>query len=363
MTKHVVDRNMNVARISTDDIQWLSADATPLVLEGFAFRNRDGGFRRLPVNTPQCRYSHNVNLLANMSAGGILRFRSDTPKMLVRATVRTHNNVGDIMSCGRCGFDLYAEGKYIASTHINFDLLKRTYSYTALLFDCANPAKTMLSFELNFPLYAEVLNFELGISADAHVDAPFSRRFSRPLILYGTSIEQGCCASRPGFGLCNILARRLDREVLNFGFAGSALGEGEIARTLATIRDPAAYVLAYDANVNTKRLESTLCPFCTILRRQHPVTPIVTVSLLRFPGERLLHSGGDSDSVERAERTRIHRKNLAYWKKNIHFLDGFVVLGDNFAEYFVDGCHPNDNGMLLYAESLANELQQEFLMH
>lgn len=44
---------------------------------------------------------------------------------------------------------------------------------------------------------------------------------SEQIVWYGTSIQQGGVASRAGNLYDAIIARRLSREVLNFGFAGN----------------------------------------------------------------------------------------------------------------------------------------------
>mgnify|MGYP002508477446 CR=1 FL=1 len=46
--------------------------------------------------------------------------------------------------------------------------------------------------------------------------------------MYGTSILQGGCATRPGMAHTNILQRRLNREGVNLGFSGNARLDPEI---------------------------------------------------------------------------------------------------------------------------------------
>ena len=47
----------------------------------------------------------------------------------------------------------------------------------------------------------------------------------KPIVWYGTSIDQGGVASRPGSTYTNVLTRSLGRIVLNFGFAGNGVDE------------------------------------------------------------------------------------------------------------------------------------------
>ena len=72
----------------------------------------------------------------------------------------------------------------------------------------------------------------------------------------------------------NILSRSLEKECLNFGFSGNAFGEEIVARRLAEVENPGAYILDYETNALDKgTLESSLPEFIGILRRAHPETP------------------------------------------------------------------------------------------
>lgn len=42
-----------------------------------------------------------------------------------------------------------------------------------------------------------------------------------PIVLYGTSIAQGACASRPGMAWGNIVSRSLEIPLINLGFSGN----------------------------------------------------------------------------------------------------------------------------------------------
>ncbi len=332
--------------------RWSSYDETPFELEGFAFRKPGDPLRRLPESRPECAFSEAVDVYANHSAGGVLRFRSDSPFVAVRATVTCHNNSADIMSIGRSGFDLYMDGAFIAVTRKNYDELSfPTHSLAGVLTLPEEPERKMHEFELYFPLYARVDFFEIGVAPSARVEPPRPRRNSSPVVFYGTSIIHGCCASRPGLAETAQLARLLDRPVLNFGFAGSAKGEPELAETLARVENPALFLLDYDANVDLDRLEQALPRFTDILRERHPAVPIVTISQLRIPAER------EEGAATRLRRSAIHRANCerrrAMGDPAVYFLDGFDLLGENFAECFVDAVHPNDVGFLRVSEKLA----------
>lgn len=366
MKKDPLDENMKVATFSDENIRYYKVDDSDnFVLEGAPFREKGGSFRRLPEKTELFPYSEMVDLLANHSAGISLRFSSDTSDIRVRAKVRKYHHTGDIMSYGRAGFDLYCgepQKSFCAGvTILNFDELEHPECMVnTRIFNRPNPSKKINEFQINFPLYAEVLEFEVGLEKDAKILAPSPRKNPRPIIIYGTSIEQGCCASRPGMAYSNQLSRRLNREVINLGFAGNGKGEEFMARLLADIPNPGAYVLWYDSNVSPDELETTLPKFTDILRNRHRYIPIVTISRLQYPEETPVNGISQEIIISRERRTSIHSENLHRRIKlgdsRIHFIDGRKILDGNPEECYVDLIHPNDLGMTKITDALAPRL-------
>ena len=158
----------------------------------------------------------------------------------------------------------------------------------------------------------------------------------------------------------NILSRKLNREIINLGFAGSAKGEAYIAKQIASIPDPGAFVLWYDSNVSPEELQKTLPAFTDILRNAHRTTPIITISKLPYPDETPVDRFDDGQFMERERRTAIHAENMRRrvncGDARYHFIDGRKLLDGNTPECFLDLIHPNDLGMAKIAEYLAPRL-------
>ena len=68
------------------------------------------------------------------------------------------------------------------------------------------------------------------------------------IVVYGTSITQGGCASRAGMAYSNILSRRLNMEFVNLGFSGNGKGETALANLINQIENKKMIVLDYEAN-------------------------------------------------------------------------------------------------------------------
>src|SRR5690606_2733856 len=81
---------------------------------------------------------------------------------------------------------------------------------------------------LYLPLYNGVRSLSIGVPRGSLMQAP-PPDTRRPICVYGTSIVQGGCATRPGMAHVAILGRRLDWPTINLGFSGSAKMEPAIA--------------------------------------------------------------------------------------------------------------------------------------
>lgn len=340
-----------------EDLKWYSVDDAGFQLDGLYWRKKGGVFRRIPE---KAFVSERVNALADSMAGVMLRFRSDTAMIAIKVKLKIwiESFSSKMPSVATTGFDLYI-GSGKAKTFFGASTKKRDASeYQTVMFGPVQNRK-MREFTLNFPLWSGIEEFQIGLSPDAKILPPTPWPDPRPVAVYGTSIQQGGCASRPGIAHTNQMSRLLDRPFLNFGFSGSGLGEEEIARVLAGIRDPAMYVLDYDANAGVKGLKKTLSRFIDILREKHPETPILLVSRLPMANE--WHDPFEYTQT-RQELTEIHLGEIARRRaqndRNIHFLDGTTLYGPEPSECSVDGIHATDLGFFFISRTMAPVIER-----
>ena len=350
------DRNMAVDSAGAGDIVYHDVDAPGFRLDGLIFRHAcNGAFRRLPLDPalPEA-----VNELAWHTAGAQLSFRSTSRKVLVRAKLRNRSWMDHMAMTGIFGFDLYVggPGKYRFQGVTRFPV--DAWEYECELYSCDTAMER--EFLINFPLYSGVETVAIGLERGATISAPQPWRDPRPVVVYGTSITQGGCASRPGMAYTNILSRYYNRPFLNFGFSGSGKGEPEVVRHLASITDPALFLLGYEANAGAAGIRDTLDRTLSILRERHPSTPILVISRLRQnweirdSGSPLIRAREAVESVD-FQRNLVdrHRQN---GDENIYFIDGGTLSGRDWEENTVDGCHPTDLGFYRVAEGLISAL-------
>jgi len=84
----------------------------------------------------------------------------------------------------------------------------------------------MVAYKVHLPTYNGISDLSIGITPGASctpLPAAKSKPQPKPIVWYGTSIEQGCCASRPGQIFTNQITRHLkpQRDIYNLGFSGS----------------------------------------------------------------------------------------------------------------------------------------------
>ncbi len=223
-------------------------------------------------------------------------------------------------------------------------------AYECSLFDRAGPA--LRNFTLNFPLYQGVEEVSVGLDAGARVLPPPPFALDRPVVVYGTSITQGGCASRPGMAWTNILSRRLNVEFINLGFSGSGKGEPEVAATIAEIPNPACFILDYEGNAGLEGLKRTFPTFIRILREAHPGVPILAVSRTPFAGDRFIERSLRGTDGSAGIPARRDRRTAPRRRRRIFFQDGGELLGEDFEECTVDGVHPTDLGFMRIANGL-----------
>ena len=349
-----LDPNMALKKADADGILWFDPREEPFELSGFEWIKEDGVYRRLPVN-PAWEIRDAVDQLANHTAGGQIRFNSDTKRILIRVELREKSGMYHMPATGQSGFDLYikedGEQRYFRTTRFSADSI----SYQAELF--ATEKNNMRTFTLNFPLYNGVNSVWVGVDQGSLVEKPPTYKKAGKVVVYGTSITQGGCVGRPGMAFTNILSRKLDMAFVNLGFSGNGRGEPALALLINEIADTRMIVLDYEANAGMS-LKETMGPFVDILREKHPAVPILIVSKIHFSITREGSSSYKDWMHLRDFQRDLVNDRRAVGDMHIHFLDGSTMLGEDYDECTVDGVHPNDLGSLRIANALQPVIEE-----
>ena len=177
--------------------------------------------------------------LSRHAAGLSIRFITDADSLQIEYEVDGNIAMNHMPATGVSGVDLY--GKNDANQWLWYRG-KNTFSDTIQYhFKTEKSLKEGREYQLYLPLYNNCKNLKIGISKKSTITF-LPQRAEKPIVVYGTSIAQGACASRPGMAWTNILGRKLDYPIVNLGFSGNGRLEMEVLELVSEI-DARVYVL------------------------------------------------------------------------------------------------------------------------
>lgn len=333
---------------------WHAATDDTFTVRGLGWFEENGRrFCRLPLRA-EAIVRPEVWSLAQCPASARVSFRTDSTSLSLRHENARAANMGHFAVTGSDGLFVY-EGEPLQEQPWNMSApgIGQTVCEKEI---ATGLPRRMRTFTIYLPLYAPLIRLEIGLDADAVIAPPPPCRLDKPLLVYGTSITQGGCASTAGGDFVSTLGRRLNLDVINLGFSGNGRGEPEITQLVAEI-DAAAFVLDYCANTTVDGLETTLPAFIDSLRAQHPTTPIICISKIHYYREWIAASARAEAEAQRDVMIKHYSARRAAGDPNIHFIDGWSLVGAGEDLALVDGVHPTSQGFALMAERLVRPLR------
>ncbi|MBR6806992.1 MAG: hypothetical protein IKM46_01285 [Clostridia bacterium] len=338
--------------IRRENVTFYDVRYPPFAVYGVSYDN--GKFRRLPENVARA-VSEGVHHLHAHTAGGRVRFRTDSSYIGLRAVMPSSDEFSFFAQSGSSGFDLYVYDDDLKRDSF-FDNLAPPYVGCRGGFEKELDlgGREMREITVNLPLFSEISELYIILDSDAALEKPKGYRYTAPIVYYGSSITQGACATRPGCTYESIISRRLDADFINLGFAGCAKGEAAIGEYIASL-DMSGFVLDYDHNSPTPEyLRGTHYKMYQWVRRAHPSLPIVMMSR---PKKYHLRP----DEVERLEIiSESYRRAISAGDRNVYFITGDRLMALAGDDGLVDVCHPTDFGFASMAKCLGDLLEKIF---
>lgn len=343
-------------------LRWLAPTNRLLEINGLPwFQENGGSLSRLPLRL-KTTFRKEVWSLAQCPSGGRIRFRTDSSRLAIRLEYGSPPNMANMHAFGQTGVDLYVDGNYLVGAVADQEA-KGGKIYEPILFDFSSLPRQEREITLYLPLYKPVKVLGIGVDEGAKITAAKSFAVAKPVVFYGTSITQGGCASRAGMSYQGILGRQLNLDFVNLGFSGNGLGEPEVARAVAEI-DASCYVLDFGANHKTfEAMKAVYAPFLDYIRKEHPATPIVVMTLLHTSRENRIPSLGREWPERRRFIADLVQARIQAGDKKLYLVDGATLLGPTPDEAFVDGGHPNDLGFYWMAQGLTPTLKKALKLH
>ena len=339
-------------------MQWRNPmnEAFP-VLCGQAWQDElKGTYFRLP---DRCKEKVRTPLwdLSRSSAGLSIAFRSNASMIKVRYHVTGGFSMAHMPATGKSGVDLYATDangrqRWCAARYSFGDTI--TYTYSHLTY--TNDAGHGYEYRLYLPPYNEVTWLEIGVSQDAKFSfLPISNE--KPLVIYGTSIVQGACASRPGMIWGSILERELQHPVINLGFSGNGQLEDEFFTLLSEI-DAKLFIIDCLPNMTNERTawiyERTLNGVRKL--REKSKAPILLVEHSGYTNDLTSNQAEKSYKDSNAELLKAYQTLREEGVKDLHYMT-HAEIGLTM-DAMVEGVHPSDLGMKQYADAYMRKIKE-----
>ena len=354
----------NGAEIDESGVKWI--DGRNMPIEGRVFDDVDAFYDRLPSGVTT-NVNDGVRIMKHHSAGMQLRFVTDSDFVAVKF-VNYNNSKGmyHMSELGVSGIDIYrldartGKWKFAKSSHLA-NVVKPTSNETARV--VRTPWKKGEACLVNLPLYNGIRKLWIGVAKDAKIGPPPPRHsgITKPVVFYGTSITHGGCATRAGLAFPSIIGRELDVPIVNLGFSGSGVMEFEMSEHLAGI-DASCYVLDCLWNMSAfakarpgRSFEENYEKFIRNLRSKRPNVPIVMAE------QSDVFKSGRFNEINAMHR-KLYEQLVGEGWKNLVYLPADGMFDDS-GEGTVDGCHPNDLGMVSMAKAYGEAVAEAIGVH
>ena len=349
-----VENNMKPLKnmIDRTDIEWYDVRKAPFAIHGLYRPDVPGCFRRLPEDVARAT-SSDVEVLARNTAGGRIRFATDSAFVAIHAQMPEPVLYNHMTYTNFCGFDMYIKRD-------EKTIFKGAFRPPVDMKDGFESLIEMpdgkWTVEINMPAYGCVNALWIGFQKGCAVEKAEPYRIPLPVVYYGSSITQGGCASRPGNGYVAMITRMLDCDHINLGFSGSGKAEPAICKYMAEM-EMSAFVCDYDHNApDVEYLQATHERLYRTIREKHPRTPILLVSKPDVLWKE------DDSNARRAVILETYRRAMESGDENVAFIDGSKMFdGLSYDDCTVDGCHPNDLGMYRMAVTIGSELAKRLM--
>ena len=316
-------------------------------------------YSRLPERL-RGNVSEAVWKLSRQSAGMSVRFLTNSSNITVRYKLQERSKTVDMSKLLTDGVDLYAtnaEGvTHWIGSHQQWKFSSDSVEMRFGPIVNKVRRKSGLLFTLYLPAYSHINNLEIGVDDEATFTF-VHQSAERPVVIYGTSIQHGTSATRPGNMVSARVERALGYPVVNLGFSGSALIEPGMFDVLAET-DARAFIIDPMPNSYSLHPDTVYQRTVTGIRRLRAKSkaPILMVEAPVMADHVLLPTVHEQYLMADGAFHRAYDQLMAEGTEGLHYL-GHDELGIT-EDAMVEGIHPNDIGMKQYADVYIGKLRE-----
>lgn len=278
-----------------------------------------------------CAQSREFSDRANCTAGVSLRFVTDAPVLRFSYEVISYCRSRNVC-------DLFENGVHTASVR-----LADMQSKGQATFVRETTGEAEIEIMLPNTCGLRIMNVDFG----AWKPAPYREK---KMLLLGDSIWQGICTYHPSCAIANLLAHKMDAQIVNQSVGGARFVP-ELLEKLDFEPDNILVALgANDAFAGDGAYEKTIPAYFTRLQGLYPDTPITVITPIFCIALKT-----DKALTERFETVRELIK-VEGEQRGMRVIDGDPLVPHTAKFFNEDGTHPNDLGFMQYALNLSSLL-------
>ena len=337
-------------------------DASKFRIINKGWDNTSEPYTRLPqVYMDSCRKDQ--KWLYDHSSGIAVRFATDSKRIAAQWNLKNNFHMQHMAMTGIKGTDLYrlnevtGKWEYVNTARPQEKNFKADSIQSKLYVDYMDGE--MHEYMIYLPLYDGINWLQIGVDSAAQLIQPQvdNPRSMGKIVVYGTSIQQGGCASRTGMVPTAMIQRDFNLECVNLATSGQARMDFYIAEAMASIEDAICYVLDPVPNCTKDRCDTATYDFVKILRTLRPEVPIIMVDGLMYPYTR--HDSYHAEYLPQKNECfrRGFDEHVAENAKGMYYMTHEGQTGPDM-EGTVDGIHLTDYGFRAYADLLEIHLKE-----
>ena len=337
-----------------EGFQWFDPQKADMqVIEGQAFpKECKGVYQRFAESRKETIPSWVWDLSIH-SAGITLQFRTNASEIRVRYTTISRSYAMPHMpATGVSGLDLYgtdSDGNSMLCHGVYSFNDTITYSYRNLTYHDED-----YIYELFLPLYNGVKWLEIGVPSNAKFGFVEASN-EKPILIYGTSIAQGGCATRPAMAWTSLVKRELKMPVINWGFSGSGRLDPEMFDMMCDI-DARLFII--DCIPNMVLSPDRIVPLMTDgvrKLRTRTSAPILIVEHDGYANQQICESDRLEYQKGNEECRKAYQQLRAEGVKNLWYLSYDDI--NMHPDGMVDCTHSTDLGMMYYANAYLKKIR------
>lgn len=317
-------------------------DAAKLTLVGKVFENTPNPYHRLDTQTyPGLNEAEQRQAI--QSSGIAVAFRTDSPRIHVKAEFAKLGGGGSTGPNAQQGFDLYIKKdgswRWAGTAHFSKDGEKALIYYN----DCG-----MCDCLVYLPLFSSVNLLQIGIRTGDRIES-IKNPFRHRIAVFGSSFTQGYGCSRSAMSYTAQLSRFTGIQFINFGFSGRSMLQKYFAEALADAQVD-AYIFDAFSNPSAEIIEERLFAFIETIQAANPGKPLIFIKTL-YREWRSFNSDVDRKETAKMEMADYMMKTAMKKYKDVYYVTSTNATDENH-DTTVDGTHPGDYGYKLMAQSI-----------